>query len=522
METLLQKDFEKETVVIQINGVTNENNDDHINASDDDVETWFGLVSKIDDTNTFAFIEGYDEVDVVNSNTIAKIWKNPNLKMDKIQSAKSMETELLKGLTPLLKYLSENAQRDTFPNNEVNILELCSGKKSVESTINQFINQAFSNLKCKVTTVDIEKRFNPDLELDVTKWEEWKELKDENNQLIFEPGKYDLVVFTPDCTEYSAAKTIGCRNLKKADKLVQAGLDFIFKYLKPRFFIMENPASGKFALHKQKFMAPYEKYRNETTYCHYGFPYRKLTSIWSNIPQLQLKNCLVLNCEYFAQNSRHSEVAQRGSKLTDSGFIQKGQKTAENLYQIPSLLILHMLEKFFKAIIDEDKENWTLNSLTFKTLLDRYKFDIEAFATYKNRQLSKFWSLKKEPESSAIDAFSQSWNNRKLYINPPFSQMQKVVDKISEATNSEFTVIAPAWEQKKWWNQLKKLCQQGGEFYELPAGTNFFKPKIKYAKEVPSPDWPVFCFHIKCSEKLIEQLKFLQLDQKEIFISCFT
>ena len=58
--------------------------------------------------------------------------------------------------------------------------------------------------------------------------------------------------------------------------------------IKPRFWCLENPADTQ--LHKQAYMKPFEKYISNCSYCMYGRPYRKNTTIWNNF-NLKLKTC---------------------------------------------------------------------------------------------------------------------------------------------------------------------------------------------------------------------------------------
>ena len=345
--TLSKWDSSKK-IVVHINGNAGSNDDEEREASDADIESWYGLIvgvdmnrkeqevevhwlSRVGKTNTF---QRYDlETDKIPLGSIEKIWKNASvLENDQGSTVEAnyIQTDLLDTqLSSQLLYMSENCSNLITRKQElstldspkgkkpVRILELMCGKKSVDTSIamkaKESIMNSFAGYECEVTTVDIDPKYKPDFVLDILDWRRWIDLKDKNGELVFEPGKYDLVVFTPPCTEYSMAKTFGYRRLGHADRLVKVGLAFILEHLRPRFWIMENPASGAFALHRRGFMSKFEKFRNETTYCHWGFPYRKLTSIWSNISDLELQSCLVNHCEYFEKYGHHKESAQQGT-----------------------------------------------------------------------------------------------------------------------------------------------------------------------------------------------------------------
>ena len=56
-----------------------------------------------------------------------------------------------------------------------------------------------------------------------------------------------------------------------------------------------------------------KKYFNTTCYCKFGFPYRKATNIWSNIPDLDLPmRDKQAPCRSKREHGRHLATAQAG------------------------------------------------------------------------------------------------------------------------------------------------------------------------------------------------------------------
>ena len=83
-------------------------------------------------------------------------------------------------------------------------------------------------------------------------------------------------------------------------------------------------------------------------------------------------------------------------------------------------------------------------------------------------------------------------------MNPPFSRLQEVVNKIKEAKNSEFTIIVPGWENEIWWDELISMVSENfGEYEKLQKKSNLFTPRDQKSLSIPAPDWDVFYFHIK-------------------------
>ena len=165
------------------------------------------------------------------------------------------------------------------------MLNLCSGTMSVSRP---FVDNGY-----EVVNVDWDPRYSPTHCVDIMTW-----------NCPYSPGHFDIVWASPDCTQYSRARTTAKteRNLNKADALVKRCLDLI-KYLNPRLWFVENPGTG---LLKSRAVAqglPYVR----VDYCMYGCESRQRTRIWTNAswaPLLCDRSHLV--------GGRHTKTAQRG------------------------------------------------------------------------------------------------------------------------------------------------------------------------------------------------------------------
>ena len=169
------------------------------------------------------------------------------------------------------------------------LLNLCSGTGSV--------SLPFVAADWEVVEVDWDPHYGPTHVIDLTVW-----------NCPYEAGFFDVVWASPDCTQYSRARTTAKtpRDLDTADKLVQRCFELIFQ-LKPRFWFVENPDSG--LLKTRPFMQGLPFVR--VGYCMYGALYRKRTRIWTNAtwaPQTCDRSHLV--------GRRHPKTAQRGGRGT--------------------------------------------------------------------------------------------------------------------------------------------------------------------------------------------------------------
>lgn len=158
---------------------------------------------------------------------------------------------------------------------KLKVLELFSGFEC--------ISKAFRAKGHECFTIDWDERFPSSMHCDISK------LKIED--LPEEFRHPDVCFIGIDCTTWSIAAISKHRRknpitgsldpisdkAKFADNMARHVKELL-KELKPTVIIWENPCGG---LRKMDFMQEY--IRNETTYCRWGFTYRKATDFFSNI-----------------------------------------------------------------------------------------------------------------------------------------------------------------------------------------------------------------------------------------------
>ena len=83
---------------------------------------------------------------------------------------------------------------------------------------------------------------------------------------------------------------------------------------------------------------------------------------------------------------------------------------------------------------------------------------VDMFAPVSNSRLSQFISPIPEPRALGVDALSQDWQGRSMYMFPPFPLLSKVIQKLQDTQEAEVILIAPWWPKQSWFPHLLCLC----------------------------------------------------------------
>ena len=102
---------------------------------------------------------------------------------------------------------------------------------------------------------------------------------------------------------------------------------------------------------------------------------------------------------------------------------------------------------------------WSLHPVIVKRI---FRFwgtpEVDMFATLSNSHLPRFMSPVPEPRALAVDALSQDWQGRSMYMFPPFPLLSKVVQKLRSTQVAEVILVAPWWPSQPWFSHLLRLC----------------------------------------------------------------
>jgi site-specific DNA-cytosine methylase len=192
------------------------------------------------------------------------------------------------------------------------LLELFSGNKSISKVFKEKDNT------CEVISLDIEKKLNPDICIDIINWD----------YTIYPESYFDIIWASPDCRSWSVAghgihrklPTLGplTQTAVIGDLLIYKTLEII-NYFKPKYWFIENPRG----------LLRHFPIMQTLPHCHlvyygnYNYPMLKATNIWSNIylwpdekpPRLNIEKDNKGNSVYFSNNKNKRSLIP--SKLVE-------------------------------------------------------------------------------------------------------------------------------------------------------------------------------------------------------------
>ena len=124
--------------------------------------------------------------------------------------------------------------------------------------------------------------------------------------------------------------------------------------------------------------------------------------------------------------------------------------------------------------------------------------EVDMFATRSNSHLPRFMSPILEQRALAVDALSQDWQGRSMYMFPPFPMLSKVIQKLRSTQETEVVLIAPWWPSQSWFPHLLRLCVEHP--LALPYRRDLLSQQDqKYVSDVPSARMEALMQHYKAA-----------------------
>lgn len=133
--------------------------------------------------------------------------------------------------------------------------------------------------------------------------------------------------------------------------------------------------------------------------------------------------------------------------------------------------------------IFHDNTEWMLSKPVFTRIAEQFFVpDIDLFASRLNHQVKNYISWRPDPGALLVDAFTCDWSKYKFYAFPPFSQIDKVLQKVAQ-DSAEGLLLVPDWKTQLWYPVLMNMCVQPPR--RIPAQTRLLI--LPYAQDKVHP-----------------------------------
>ena len=395
-------------------------------------------------------------------------------------------------------------------------LDLFCGRKSAA--------RALQKVGFRVITLDSDPARDPDICCDIMEWD---------YKATYPPEYFDLVVACPPCTEYSFALTSRPREMDKADLIVKKTLEII-AYLAPPRWWLETPETGRLA--RRDFMQGYPYL--DCDHCQFELlGYQKPTRFFGSKHLLDLApvRCDGRTCPALVDVGHDDPKKRRGHKAPMGGH--HGCVKKEVAYHIPEKLVLYASglipyegysAEFFPGLNGppplspdpppENAETPPFNGAEKKMrvpLSEEYRLrthlveevlsatgvqpDLDGFSAEYNKNFPKWWG----PGSpDGEDSMVKFWGESTLWLNPPYTMMEHVVQKL-RCDHAHAIVVVPCWPTEGWYSALLEM--QVWQWI-LPKRSRAFELR---GKPSGPTKWPVGIFVVcgapqKCSLEAIQ------------------
>ena len=147
---------------------------------------------------------------------------------------------------------------------------------------------------------------------------------------------------------------------------------------------------------------------------------------------------------------------------------------------------------------------------------------VDMFATVHNTHLPQFMSPVPEPRALVIDALSQDWQGKSMYVFPPFSLLNKIIQKLSTTQMGEVILITPWWPSQPWFPHLLRLSVDHPRFFQYRRDLLSQQGYILSGKSYQLHAWRLSCSTTKQQDFQRRSLSLQQLLGDPPQIECTT
>ena len=133
---------------------------------------------------------------------------------------------------------------------------------------------------------------------------------------------------------------------------------------------------------------------------------------------------------------------------------------------------MHNIETMFSSKSDE----WATPQAIFEELDKEFHFDLDAAASDDNNKCDRYFTL----ENSGL---SQNWGGYRVFCNPPYSQIDKWVEKAFRETRNDDTLVVMLLPSRTDTRYFHNYIYQRAEI-------RFIKGRLKFGDSKNSAPFP--------------------------------
>ncbi len=90
---------------------------------------------------------------------------------------------------------------------------------------------------------------------------------------------------------------------------------------------------------------------------------------------------------------------------------------------------------------------------------------VDLFASRLTCQCEMFYSWRPDPCAAATDAFLQDWSELKVYANPPWNLVGRVLTKVQIEKATVVGLVAPVWKAQSWYPMLLEMAMDSPRLF---------------------------------------------------------
>ena len=129
-----------------------------------------------------------------------------------------------------------------------------------------------------------------------------------------------------------------------------------------------------------------------------------------------------------------------------------------------------------KVLFSSNSDEWSTPQEFFNSINKEFEFDLDPCATLENHKCDKYYTIEE-------DGLSKKWGGHRVFCNPPYSQINKWVEKAfreSKEDNTLVVMLIPSRTDTRYFHN----------FIYKRAEIRFVKGRLKFGDSNNSAPFP--------------------------------